>query len=84
MGSGNGELKAAMQYMPQAINLLNGHDADYTEVDAWGNSIHVILGLNPGLINANHEETHNAMFRKAFNRMQDSSSNKDFGVTKEF
>lgn len=30
----------------------------------------------------NREEAHNAMFRKAFNKIQDSGSNKDFGVTK--
>ena len=29
----------------------------------------------------NREEAHNAMFRKAFNKIQDSGSNKDFGVT---
>ncbi len=98
---------------------------------------HVILGLNPGLINAsgyswtsdyvtvtgdlcadllsniaseqrakvvyeylyrqiddkkvketidfllNREEAHNALFREAFNKVQDTGSNKDFGVTKD-
>lgn len=29
----------------------------------------------------NREEAHNAMFRKAFNKIQDSGSNKDFGIT---
>lgn len=81
LGGGNGELKAAMQYMSQSfrikdpaikdlfmdiaaeelshmemvaqtINLLNGHDVDYTAVDAGEIQSHVILGLNPGLINA--------------------------------
>ena len=81
LGGGNGELKAAMQYMSQsfrikdpdikgmflsiaaeelshmemvgtAINLLNGHDVDAGAVDAGEIQTHVILGLNPGLINA--------------------------------
>ena len=163
LGGGNGELKAAMQYLSQSfrikdqkikdlfldiaaeelghmemvaqtINLLNGHDVDADQVKA-GES-HVILGLNPGLINAsgyswtgdyvtvtgdlcadllsniaseqrakvvyeylyrqiddkkvretidfllNREEAHNQMFRDAFNEVQDSGSNRDFGTTK--
>ncbi|QNL44957.1 manganese catalase family protein [Oscillibacter hominis] len=166
LGGGNGELKAAMQYMSQSfrikdpaikdlfmdiaaeelshmemvattINLLNGHDVDYEKVGAGEVETHVLLGLNPGLINAsgyswtadyvtvtgdlcadllsniaseqrakvvyeylyrqikdkkvqetidfllNREEAHNAMFREAFNRVQDTGSNKDFGVTKD-
>lgn len=166
LGGGNGELKAAMQYMSQSfrikdkeikdlfmdiaaeelshmemvaatINLLNGHDVDYTETSAGEIETHVLLGLNPGLINAsgyswtadyvtvtgdlcadllsniaseqrakvvyeylyrqikdkkvretidfllNREEAHNALFREAFNKIQDTGSNKDFGVTKD-
>ena len=166
LGGGNGELKAAMQYMSQSfrikdpaikdlfmdiaaeelshmemvattINLLNGHDVDYEKVGAGEVETHVLLGLNPGLINAsgyswtadyvtvtgdlcadllsniaseqrakvvyeylyrqikdkkvqetidfllNREEAHNAMFREAFNRVQDTGSNEDFGVTKD-
>lgn len=165
LGGGNGELKAAMQYMSQSfrikdqkikdlfldiaaeelshmemvsqtINLLNGHDVDAAKVGAGEIQSHVILGLNPGLINAsgyswtsdyvtvtgdlcadllsniaseqrakvvyeylyrqiedkkvretidfllNREEAHNAMFREAFNEVQDSGSNQDFGTTK--
>jgi len=29
----------------------------------------------------NREEAHNAMFREAFNKVQDSGSNQDFGTT---
>lgn len=166
LGGGNGELKAAMQYMSQSfrikdpaikdlfmdiaaeelshmemvattINLLNGHDVDYKAVEAGEIQSHVILGLNPGLINAsgyswnadyvtvtgdlcadllsniaseqrakvvyeylyrqindkkvketidfllNREEAHNALFREAFNKVQDTGSNKDFGVTED-
>lgn len=166
LGGGNGELKAAMQYMSQSfrikdkeikdlfmdiaaeelshlemvattINLLNGHDVDYNKTGAGEIQTHVLLGLNPGLINAsgyswtgdyvtvtgdlcadllsniaseqrakvvyeylyrqigdkkvretidfllNREEAHNAMFREAFNKIQDTGSNKDFGVTKD-
>ena len=166
LGGGNGELKAAMQYMSQSfriqdpsikdlfmdiaaeelshlemvsqtINLLNGHDVDAKAVDSGEIQSHVILGLNPGLINAsgyswtadyvtvtgdlcadllsniaseqrakvvyeylyrqikdkkgretidfllNREEAHNALFREAFNKVQDSGSNQDFGVTKD-
>ena len=166
LGGGNGELKAAMQYMSQSfrikdpeikdlfldiaaeelghmemiaqtINLLNGHDVDAMQVQAGEIQTHVILGLNPGLINAsgyswtadyvtvtgdlcadllsniaseqrakvvyeylyrqiddkkvketidfllNREEAHNALFREAFNEVQDTGSNRDFGVTKD-
>jgi Mn-containing catalase len=80
LGGGNGELKAAMQYMSQSfrikdpeikdlfldiaaeelghmemvaqtINLLNGHDIDATQVPCGEIQSHVLLGLNPGLIN---------------------------------
>ena len=166
LGGGNGELKAAMQYMSQSfrikdqaikdlfmdiaaeelshmemvattISLLNGHDVDYTAVGAGQVQAHVILGLNPGLMNAsgyswtsdyvtvtgdlcadllsniaseqrakvvyeylyrqindqkvretidfllNREEAHNALFREAFNKVQDTGSNRDFGVTED-
>ena len=166
LGGGNGELKAAMQYISQSfrildpairdlfmdiaaeelshmemvaatINMLNGHDVDYSTVKAGEIQSHVILGLSPGLINSsghawtsdyvtvtgdlcadilsniaseqrakvvyeylyrqindkyvkdtidfllNREEAHNAMFREAFNRIQDTGSNKDFGVTED-
>ena len=165
LGGGNGELKAAMQYMSQSfrikdpeikdlfldiaaeelshmemvaqtINLLNGHDVDAEKVPSGEIQSHVILGLNPGLINAsgyswsadyvtvtgdlcadllsniaseqrakvvyeylyrqiddkrvretidfllNREEAHNQMFRDAFNIVQNSGSNRDFGTTK--
>lgn len=81
LGGGNGELKAAMQYMSQSfrvkdpkikdlfldiaaeelghmemvaqtINLLNGHEVDADQVQAGEIETHVLLGLNPGLINA--------------------------------
>lgn len=164
LGGGNGELKAAMQYMSQSfrikdpdikdlfmdiaaeelghmemiaetINLLNGHDVNSSKVKAGEIQSHVILGLNPGLINAsgyswtsdyvtvtgdlcadilsniaseqrakvvyeylyrqikdkkvrktidfllNREEAHNQMFRDAFNKIQDTGSNRDFGTT---
>lgn len=166
LGGGNGELKAAMQYMSQSfriqdaaikdlfldiaaeelshmemvaqtIHLLNGHDVAAADVGAGEIQSHVLLGLNPGLINAsgyswtgdyvtvtgdlcadllsniaseqrakvvyeylyrqindkrvkdtidfllNREEAHNALFREAFNKVQDTGSNKDFGVTKD-
>ncbi len=165
LGGGNGELKAAMQYMSQSfrikdpaikdlfldiaaeelghlemiattVNMLNGHDVNAMQVQAGEIQTHVQLGLNPGLINAsgyswtadyvtvtgdlcadllsniaseqrakvvyeylyrqiedrkvretidfllNREEAHNQMFRDAFNRVQESGSNQDFGTTK--
>ena len=165
LGGGNGELKAAMQYMSQSfrikdpeikdlfldiaaeelghlemiaqtINMLNGHDVDAAKVQAGEIQTHVQNGLNPGLINAsgyswtgdyvtvtgdlcadllsniaseqrakvvyeylyrqiedkkvretidfllNREEAHNQMFRDAFNKVQESGSNRDFGTTK--
>ena len=125
-----------MEMVAQTINLLNGHDVDAQSVPAGEVESHVLLGLNPGLINAsgyswtgdyvtvtgdlcadllsniaseqrakvvyeylyrqkekkkvretidfllNREEAHNAMFREAFNKVQDTGSNKDFGTTK--
>ena len=164
LGGGNGELKAALQYMSQSfrikdpeikdlfldiaaeelshmemvattINLLNGHDVNYKAVGAGEIQTHVILGLSPGLINSsgyswtsdyvtvtgdlvadllsniaseqrakvvyeylyrqiedkevrktidfllNREEAHNALFREALNKVQNTGSNRDFGVT---
>lgn len=126
-----------MEMVAQTINLLNGHDVDYQKIDAGEIQTHVLLGLNPGLINAsgyswtgdyvsvtgdlcadllsniaseqrakvvyeylyrqiedkkvqetidfllNREEAHNALFREAFNRVQDTGSNQSFGVTKD-
>lgn len=166
LGGGNGELKAAMQYMAQSfrvkdpeikdlfmdiaaeelghmemvaetINLLNGHKVDYNKTGSGEIQTHVLLGLSPGLINAsgyswtgdyvtvtgdlcadllsniaseqrakvvyeylyrqisdkkvketidfllNREEAHNAKFREAFNKVQDTGSDRDFGVTKD-
>ena len=125
-----------MEMVAQTIHLLNGHDVDAEKVRAGEIQSHVILGLNPGLINAsgyswtadyvtvtgdlcadllsniaseqrakvvyeylyrqindkkvretidfllNREEAHNQMFRDAFNSVQDSGSNQDFGTTK--
>lgn len=165
LGGGNGELKAAMQYMSQSfrvkdpeikdlfldiaaeelghmemvaqtIYLLNGHDVEAGKVQAGEVQTHVQLGLNPGLINSsgyswtadyvtvtgdlcadllsniaseqrakvvyeylyrqiedkkvretidfllNREEAHNQMFRDAFNKVQETGSNRDFGTTK--
>ena len=125
-----------MEMVAQTINMLNGHDVDAEKVCAGEIQTHVLLGLNPGLINAsgyswtadyvtvtgdlcadilsniaseqrakvvyeylyrqikdkrvretidfllNREEAHNQMFRDAFNEVQDSGSNQDFGTTK--
>ncbi len=166
LGGGNGELKAAMQYLSQSfrikdpeikdlfldiaaeelshmemvaqtINLLNGHDVDNKEVDNGEIQTHVQCGLAPVLINSsgapwtadyvtvtgdlvadllsniaseqrakvvyeylyrqiedkyvretidfllNREEAHNALFREALNKVQDTGSNKNFGVTED-
>ena len=81
LGGGNGEPKAAIQYISQSfrikdpaikelfmdivaeelshmemvtttINLLNGHDADTSQIQTGEIQNHVIMGLNPDLINA--------------------------------
>ena len=163
LGGGNGELKAAMQYMAQSfriqdkeikdmfldiaaeelchmemvaqtICLLNGHELA-AEKSIGQVETHTLLGLSPGLMNAsgyswtadyvtvtgdlcadllsniaseqrakvmyeylyrqiedkkvrqtidfllNREEAHNALFREAFNKVRDTGSNRDFGVT---
>lgn len=126
-----------MEMVATTIYMLNGHDVNYEETGSGEIETHVLLGLNPGLINAsgyswtadyvtvtgdlcadllsniaseqrakvvyeylyrqiedkyvretidfllNREEAHNAMFREAFNKVQDSGSNKDFGVTED-
>ncbi len=125
-----------LEMVAHTINLLNGHDVDSAAVPAGEIETHVLLGLNPGLLNAsgyswtgdyvsvtgdlcadllsniaseqrakvvyeylyrqiddkkvretidfllNREEAHNAMFREAFNKVQDTGSNRDFGTTK--
>ena len=124
-----------MEMVAQTISLLNGHDPDAEAVPTGEIQSHVVLGLNPGLINAsgyswnadyvtvtgdlcadllsniaseqrakvtyeylyrqigdkkvretidfllNREEAHNALFREAFDRVQESGSNRDFGTT---
>ena len=166
LGGGNGELKAAMQYLAQSfrikdqeikdlfldiaaeelshmemvsqtINLLNGHDVNFNCVEAGEIETHVLTGLSPVLINSsgapwtanyvtvtgdlvadwlsniaseqrakvvyeylyrqiedkyvretvdfllNREEAHNALFRDALNKVKNTGSNKDFGVTED-
>ena len=166
LGGGNGELKAAMQYISQSfrikdpeikdlfldiaaeelshmemvaqtINLLNGHDVNNKEVDNGEIQTHVQCGLSPVLINSsgapwtadyvtvtgdlvadllsniaseqrakvvyeylyrqiedkyvretidfllNREEAHNALFRDALNKVKNTGSNKDFGITED-
>ncbi len=41
-----------MEMVAQTINLLNGHEVDASAVGSGEIQSHVILGLNPGLINA--------------------------------
>ncbi len=165
LGGGNGELKAALQYLSQSfrikdpeikdlfldiaaeelghlemiaqtINLLNGHDLDVENSTVGQKQAQVQTGLCPGLVNAsgyswtadyvtvtgdlcadllsniaseqrakstyeylyrqiedkrvretidfllNREEAHNAMFREAFNKVQNTGSDRDFGTTK--
>ena len=166
LGGGNGELKAAMQYLSQSfrikdpeikdlfldiaaeelshmemvaqtINLLNGHDVNNKEVDNGEIQTHVQCGLSPVLINSsgapwtadyvtvtgdlvadllsniaseqrakvvyeylyrqiedkyvretidfllNREEAHNALFRDALNKVKNTGSSKDFGITED-
>ena len=124
-----------MEMVAATINMLNGHEVDFSTVPGGEIQSHVLLGLNPGLLNSsgyswtadyvtvtgdlcadllsniaseqrakvvyeylyrqiydkkvretidfllNREEAHNAMFREAFNKVQDSGSNQDFGTT---
>lgn len=124
-----------LEMVATTINLLNGHAVDFSAVPGGQIESHVLLGLNPGLMNAsgyswtadyvtvtgdlcadllsniaseqrakvvyeylyrqigdkkvratidfllNREEAHNAMFREAFNKVQESGSDEDFGTT---
>jgi Mn-containing catalase len=126
-----------MEMVAQTINLLNGHEVDYTKTPGGEIETHVLTGLAPGLINAsghpwtadyvnvtgdiaadllsdiaaeqrakvvyeylhrqiedkgvretidfllNREEAHNTLFREAFNKIQDTGSLRDWGVTKD-
>ncbi|OAA90899.1 manganese catalase family protein [Clostridium ljungdahlii] len=166
LGGGNGELKAAMQYLSQSfrvndpaikdlfldigseelshmemvaqtVNLLNGHSVDFNSVGSGEIETHVLGGLAPVLMNSSgepwtanyvtvtgdlvadllsniaseqrakvvyeylyrqvndkyvretinflleREEAHNALFREALNKVKDTGSNKDFGVTQD-
>lgn len=166
LGGGNGELKAALQYLSQSfrvkdqtikdlfldigteelshmeivaetINLLNGHEVNHEAVGSGEIESHVLGGLAPVLMNSsgepwtanyvtvtgdlvadllsniaseqrakvvyeylyrqikdrevrntidfllNREEAHNALFREALNKVKDTGSNKDFGVTND-
>lgn len=166
LGGGNGELKAAMQYISQSfrikdaaikdlfldigseelshmemvaqtINLLNSHSVDFNSVTSGEIETHVLGGLSPVLMNSSgepwtanyvtvtgdlvadllsniaseqrakvvyeylyrqvndkhvretinflleREEAHNALFREALNKVKDTGSNKDFGVTQD-
>lgn len=41
-----------MEMVSTMINMLNGHDVDYHQVESGNIQAHVLSGLNPGLINA--------------------------------
>ena len=41
-----------MEMVAETINLLNGHQVDYDSVSVGEIESHVLLGLNPGLLNA--------------------------------
>lgn len=41
-----------MEMVATTINLLNGHEVDYEKTGVGEIQTHVILGLNPGLMNA--------------------------------
>ncbi len=41
-----------MEMVAATINMLNGHDVDWQTIGAGEIQSHVLLGLNPGLINA--------------------------------
>ena len=166
LGGGNGELKAAMQYLSQSfrvndpaikdlfldigseelshmemvaqtVNLLNGHSVDFNSIGSGEIETHVLGGLAPVLMNSSgepwtanyvtitgdlvadllsniaseqrakvvyeylyrqindkyiretinflleREEAHNALFREALNKVKNTGSNKDFGVTQD-
>ena len=44
--------RSHMEMVAQAINLLNGHGVKADKVQVGEIETHVLLGLNPGLINA--------------------------------
>ncbi len=74
-----------MEMVAQTINLLNGHEVDYNKVGQGEIETHVLSGLAPFLINSSGEPwtAHNVLFRDALNKVQNTGSNRDFGVTKD-
>ena len=48
----SGVFRENEEMVAQTITLLNGHDVDASQVPAGEIQTHVLLGLNPGLVNA--------------------------------
>ena len=101
LGGGNGELKAAMQYMSQSFRIRNPKIKDLFMDIAAEELSHIASEQRAKVVYEylyrqiedkkvretidfllNREEAHNQMFRDAFNEVQDSGSNQDFGTTK--
>ena len=81
LGGANGELKAAMQYMSQSFRIKDAEIKDlFLDIAAEELGHMEMVAQTINLLN--REEAHNAMFREAFNKVQNTGSNQDFGTTK--
>ncbi|MDK2587243.1 manganese catalase family protein [Romboutsia sedimentorum] len=94
LGGGNGELKAAMQYMAQSFRIKDPVIKDLFMDIASEQRAKVVYEYLYRQIEDKHvketidfllnrEEAHNALFRDALNKVKDTGSNKDFGVTED-
>ena len=93
---GNGELKAAMQYLSQSFRIKYPEIKDlflYISAEELSHMEMVAQTINLLIDDKyvretidfllNREEAHNALFREALNKVKDTGSNKDFGITED-
>ena len=94
LGGPQGEMKAAMQYFAQSLRIQDKEIKDlFLDIAAEQRAKVVYQYLyrqieDEGVREVidfllNREEAHNTMFRQAFNRIVDSGSQKDWGVTSD-
>ncbi len=94
LGGGNGELKAAMQYISQSFRIkdpaikdlfLDIGSEELSHMEMVAQTINLLNGhaVDFNTVTSGEIETHNALFREALNNVKDTGSNKNFGVTED-
>lgn len=83
LGGPQGELKAAMQYLSQSFRIKDPAIKDlFLDIGSEELSHMEIVAETIDFL-LNREEAHNTMFREAFNKLQDTGSLKDWGITRD-